>query len=164
MAKKQTKKKNGVKFGALIGAVVVLLLLIYFCARPVSVGFTYSKSTTTDLPIVGEVTTTTKTHFNTFKKVTSQVIVGEEDPIETEGYYYEKDGQIINLVTDEEGYEDAKELAEKLNSKGVEINAFTYGEGDNAAVCGGAIAMVAVLAVIEVVLAGVAVMSFIKKK
>ena len=163
MAKKNLKK-NGVKFGALIGAVVVLLLLIYFCVRPVSVGFTYSKTTTTELPVVGEVTTTTKTHFNTFKKVTSTTQVDDEDPNEAEGYYFEKDGEIIPLLTDEEGYEDAKELALDLKATGTKINAFTYGEGENVAVCGGAIAMVTVLAVIEIVLAGITVMSFIKKK
>ena len=164
MAKKKNLKKNGVKFGALIGAVVVLLLLIYFCVRPVSVGFTYSKSTTTDLPIVGETTTVTKVHFNTFKKVTTTTQINDKDPLEAEGFYFENDGEIISLITDEEGYEDAKELALDLKATGTKINAFTMGEGDDVAVCGGAIAMVTVLAVIEIVLAGVAIMSFVKKK
>lgn len=158
MAKKKNLKKNGVKFGALIGAVVVLALLIYFCVRPVSVGFTYSR-TYTDKILGKEITTTTGTHFNTFSKATKITKQGDNDPTETEFEYVVENGKVtldnelLDKVTDIFGVED-----------GTKINAFTMGEGDNVAVCGGAIAMVTVLAVIEIVLAGVAIMSFVKKK
>lgn len=155
---KKSAKKKSIKIGAVVGAVVVLLLLIAFCVRPVSVGYSYKNDDT-------------NYHFNTFSKVT---VSGEYAGVKTEKsyYYVERDGYVfINLLGSDnkdfkETIKDANEDELKLLKKsfGIKISAFKIGEDDSAITCTGAYVTVVVLAVVEVALVAVAVMSLKKKR
>ena len=168
-------KKKGVKIGAIVAAVAVLLLLIYFCVRPVSVGMTYSNTETTKNLLGKEVTTTTKVAFNSFNKMTTTTIVDGKETSKIVSWYFEKDGIVVNcglaegvLAISEDAYKEIRQTyLDNWNSEDVKdelkSSAFKYGD----ATCGGAIAVVSVLAVIELALAAVIVLSFMapaKKK
>ena len=168
-------KKKGVKIGAILASVLVLLLLIYFCVRPVSVGMTYSNTKTTKGLLGKEVTTTTKVAFNSFNKMTETTIVDGKETLKVVSWYFEKDGVVVNcglaegvLAISEDAYKEIKQTyLDNWNSENVkdELKSSAFKYGDNT--CGGAIAVVSVLAVVELVLATVVLLSFMapsKKK
>lgn len=163
--KKSTKKKS-IKIGAVVGAVVVLLLLIAFCVRPVSVGYSYSTKDT----VLGEEITTVY-HFNSFNKLTMTVKT-DDSKTSSEWWYIQKNGSILVLgqtdsMTKDE-FKDAKETVlehwDDEKESAVKINAFKCTLGDKEYKCGGAVATVVVLAVVEVALVVVAIMSHKKKR
>lgn len=156
--------KKATMIGSIVAAAVVLLLLIALCARPVSVGYTYTWKDE-----MGGVEVKTKLHFNSFNKVTMTMTMDEEEQ-SGKFYYVERDGYVF-LMDDAEAKdvkdEDFKEFKKQIKDAklddikdyGMKINAFKAGEGDETAKCGGAVATVVVLAVVDVALAGMAVAS-----
>lgn len=171
-------KKKAVMFGSIVAAAVVLVLLVAFCVRPVSVGYTYKHYDE-------ERKVTTTYHFDTLDKVTMKMDAeGTEDDVEMKFYYLVKDGCLVVLydclaedyevngvvarkAATKEELKAAKEEALKDWDKkeerdnGIRVNAFSlaeYDEGkadeDYVAKCAGAVATVVVLAVLEVALLG----------
>lgn len=163
---KKSSKKKSIKIGAVVGAVVVLLLLIAFCVRPVSVGYSYSREYTS----LGKDVTKTY-HFNSFNKVTITTKT-ENSKTSTEWWYVQKNDSFILLGTTKdvtkEKFKEMKETTlehwDDEKDSALKINAFKYTLGDEEYKCGGAVATVVVLAVVEVVLLGLAVTSFMPSK
>ena len=157
---KKFLKKKGTMIGSIVAAAVVLVLLLVFCIRPVSLCYNY-KITEDDV--------VTKYRFG-FNEVTMTM---EKDGKEAknEGYYFVKDGYLVPVMADnKEDYKKQKEaLLDKWDTvkdlyKGIEINAFTMDMYGEELVCVGAIVTVAILGVIEVVLAGMAISSIVLRK
>jgi len=157
---KKFLKKKGTMIGSIVAAAVVLVLLLVFCIRPVSVWYTY-KLTEDDV--------VTKYRFG-FNEVTMTMEKDGEEA-KNEGYYFVKDGIVVPVNADNN--EDFKEKKESMIDnwditkemyKGMEINAFTFDMYGEKLVCVGAIVTVAILGVIEVVLAGMAISSVILRK
>jgi len=157
---KKFLKKKGTMIGSIVAAAVVLVLLLVFCIRPVSVWYTY-KLTEDDV--------VTKYRFG-FNEVTMTMEKDGEEA-KNEGYYFVKDGLVVPVMADnKEDYKKQKEeILDKWDTvkdlyKGMEINAFTFDMYGEKLVCVGAIVTVAILGVIEVVLAGMAISSVILRK
>lgn len=157
---KKFLKKKGTMIGSIVAAAVVLVLLLVFCIRPVSLWYNY-KFTEDDV--------VTKYRFG-FNEVTMTM---EKDGKEAknEGYYFVKEGIVVPVnAKDKEDFKEKKESMidnwdiTKEMYKGMEINAFTFDMYGEKLVCVGAIVTVAILGVIEVVLAGMAVSSIILRK
>lgn len=162
--------------GSIVAAAVVLVLLIVLCARPVSVGYTYTEK--------GKelgVEYTVKYHFDSSKKVTvkaTQTASGVETKEEEQHYYVERDGYVFLMDAEAKDVKDAdfktwkKNITELKDDqfkayaelRGIKVSAFKLGEGDDVAKCGGAVATVVVLAVVDVALAGLAVTSVLLSK
>lgn len=150
--------KKATMIGSIVAAAVVFILLLAFCVRPVSVGYTY-KYSKDDI--------TTKIHINSFNKVTMTMeYKGESEDME--GYYFVKDG--ILIFVDAENKEDFKDQKESylenwdkdaMEEYGMKINAFKITMGDESATCGGAYATVVVLAIVDAILVAGAVASIV---
>ncbi len=173
--------KKGTMIGSIVAAAVVLVLLLVFCIRPVSVGYTYKGELE-----MGGAKFTAKAHINSFKQMTLSVYDEDGEKVESESgkyWYIEKDGYLFQIgdaeKMDKEAFKDAKETfnerwedfdkderEEYAKFAGFKINAFKaeLNSLDAEFTCGGAIATVIVLAVVEVVLAGGAVASIILRK
>lgn len=153
-------KKKGVRIGMIITAALLLALIIYFCVRPVSVGYSYTGTT----KVLGKEVTSTY-HFNSFNKVT---IDGSEN------WYFEKDGLVVVMgstkLIEHEDFKSSKDaaienwncdVAELTNPKftafGAEILGVNY-------TCVGAIVTVVIMAVVELGLISLIVLSFANKK
>jgi hypothetical protein len=173
--------KKATMIGSIVAAAVVLVLLLAFCIRPVSVGYSYTVSTESEY--YGKFTVTY--HFDTFSKVTLQSKYEKEEfasmEAEEQHWYFVKDGVLVVGPSvksmEKEDFEKAKEEAlkdwdkEEARNDGMLIDAFrirTVDEGqvgEDKAVNGGAIATVVVLAVVDAVLvAGAVVLLIVKKR
>lgn len=162
-------KKKPVKIGLIVASVLMLALITAFCARPVSVGYSY----TGKISNFGE-ELDVKYHFNSFDKVTAVAKGGIT--IEQKGWFFTNDGYLIvagevDSMTKDEFKEQKKSALDNwdtyskmLEEYGMKINAFTITIDDETLVCGGAIATVIVLAVVELGLVALTVMSFVSKK
>jgi len=157
-------KKKAVMFGSIVAAAVVLVLLVAFCVRPVSVGYTY-KNYNEDLK------TTSYMKIKTFDKMVSWSEVDGKETDKNEYWYFVKDGAIVSVPVsafDEEAWEKFKEESlehwdeKEAKENGAHINAFSIKyleegkevEEFGAYKCAGAVATVVVLAVLEVALLG----------
>ena len=152
-------KKKGVRIGMIVAAVLLLALIVYFCVRPVSVGYSYTGKT----KILGKEVTSTY-HFNAFDRVTID---------DSQNWYYEKDGLVVvkgstELVKEETfkemrenekenwNYDVAKLTNPEFNAFSAEILGVKY-------TCVGAIVSVVVMAVVELGLVALIVLSFKSK-
>ena len=156
--------------GSIVAAAVVLVLLLVFCIRPVSVWYTYSQTE----EVLG-VETTNKIHFNSFDKMTTTKIIDGKEVSKIVNWYFVKDGVVVKCgiaegigAIDKDTFKAIKEeYLDAWDSKDIESedkwNAFKE-PGEDGAVCVGAIVTVAILGVIEVVLAGMAISSVILRK
>ena len=164
-------KKKPVKIGLIVASVLMLVLIIAFCARPVSVGYTYSGKIK-----MGDTEMTLKYHFNSFDKMTGEAKT-ENTSDKSTIWYFTKGGYLITSEEEvdkmekddfkkyKEAYIENWETYEKgLEKYGSKVNAFTITMGDETLVCGGAIATVVILAVVELGLVALTVMSFLSKK
>ena len=91
---KKFLKNKATMIGSIVAAAVVFILLVAFCVRPVSVGYTYSYKG--DLRGVKDLTI--KAHVNTFDKVTLTILDKDGEEIEDmsgEYWYFEKDGLVV---------------------------------------------------------------------
>lgn len=175
--------KKATMIGSIVAAAVVFILLIAFCVRPVSVGYTYSYKG--DIADAND--WTIKAHVNSFDKVTLTTLDedGEEvDDMTGEFWYFEKDGIVVTSMmmgttedVKKEDWKDAKkeiledwdkeemeEIAEAGSPVAFKANAFKMEIMNEEFTCGGAYATVVVLAVVDVLLAGAAVYSIILSK
>ena len=176
--------KKATMIGSIVAAAVVFVLLLAFCVRPVSVGYTYSYKG----DLMGSKDLTIKAHVNTFDKVTLTVLDKEGEEIEDmsgEYWYFVKDGLVVTSfglgsTTEDMKKEDWKEVKEEalkdwdkeeieeIAEKGSPLvfksNAFKMQVMGEEFACGGAYATVVVLAVVDVLLAGAAVASFLLSK
>ena len=158
---KKFLKKKGTMIGSIVAAAVVLVLLLVFCIRPVSVWYTY-KITEDDM--VG------RYHFDSFSEITVTVEKDGEEISKNEGYYFVKDGKLVPVMAkDKDSFKKQKEeILDKWDTVKdiytIEINAFTMDMYGDTLTCVGAIVTVAILGVIEVVLAGMAISSVILRK
>lgn len=108
--------KKATMIGSIVAAAVVFILLLAFCVRPVSVGYTYSFKGDLD----GAQDLTIKAHVNTFDKVTLTVLDKDGEEIEDmsgEYWYFEKDGFVVTSfglgeTTEDMKKEDWKEFKE----------------------------------------------------
>ena len=178
MKKFLTKKSTMI--GSIVAAAVVFILLLAFCIRPVSVGYTYSYKG----DLMGAKDLTIKAHVNTFDKVTLTVLDKDGEEIEEmsgEYWYFEKDGIVVSSFImgaktedmKKSEWEDLKEEAlkdwdkEEMRDEGMVVDAFKMvsnaADGEKM-VCGGAIATVIVLALVDVLFVGVAISSVLLKK
>ena len=153
--------------------VLMVALTIGMSVRPISHGMTYSRKDT----VAGETVVST-IKFNNGKYLTAKT--GDSEGVES--WYYEEDGKILMLVPRTEGakYEDYKktvdaakklptwETAKKVAPK---VNAFkmTMGEGEDAVTytANGAIALVTILAIVDLALVACTTLSVlytVKKK
>ena len=150
-------KKKAVMFGSIVAAAVVLVLLVAFCVRPVSVGYTYKnydKKT--------EITTCFK--IKTFNKLEIWTVDEDGDKSDkTEMWYFVKDGLLAFIPSEDVDKDEWKEFKEEAikdwNEDAAEemfpeIDAFGMEMGDEEFNCAGAVATVVVLAVLEVALLG----------
>ena len=162
--------KKATMIGSIVAAAVVFILLLAFCVRPVSVGYTYSYKGDLD----GAQDLTIKAHVNTFDKVTLTVLDKDGEEIESmsgEYWYFEKDGVVLSsfvmmATTDdlkksdwEELKEDAIKNWDEAKEAGFESNAFKMEIMGEEFTCGGAYATVVVLAVVDAILVAGAVAS-----
>jgi len=177
---KKFLKKKGTMIGSIVAAAVVFILLLAFCIRPVSVGYSYKM--TSESEHLGKYTVTY--HFDSFSKVTVKSEYEKEDYAtsgEEQCWYFVKDGVLMVgpsvKSTDKDAWNDMKEKAiekwdsEKMKKEGTRIDAFKVysldadGEiEEDKAINGGAIATVIVLAVVDAVLVAGAVASVILRK
>ena len=181
--------KKATMIGSIVAAAVVFVLLLAFCVRPVSVGYSYKL--TKEREIAGKkVETTIVYHFNSFDKVTMTMQQGDEEE-SYKYWYFVKDGvlELVGLAEDykvngvvvgeamsKEDFKKEKEATLKdwdkkqARENGTRIDAFkVYGVDDgkvseDKAVNGGAIATVVVLAVVDAVLVAGAVASVLLRK
>ena len=172
---KSKKKKGSFKVSIITGvlAFVVLIGIIYLCVRPVSVGFAYTRKDVVPSLTGKNETITTEYKFDTFRKGKLKASrEGGNSTTET-FYYFEHEGLIVELE-DLDGEMTSDQYKERKDAKlknwdivkktGIKINAFTVGEGEDKAVCIGAIVSVSVLAVIEIALIASTVILLVKKK
>ena len=175
--------KKATMIGSIVAAAVVFVLLLAFCVRPVSVGYTYSYKG--DIADAKDYTITA--HVNSFDKVTLKTL--DEDGKEVEEmtgkfWYFEKDGIVVTSMmlgtAEDVKKEDWKEAKEDLledwdkerMEKAVEAgspvafksNAFKMQVMGEEFTCGGAYATVVVLAVVDAVLVAGAVASVLLRK
>ena len=173
--------KKATMIGSIVAAALVFILLVAFCARPVSVGYTYKGRF--DLLGTGSKSEMTM-HVNSFDKMTAVVDMGGME-VEMKLWYFVKDGVVciagpckdvkvmgetIYESISKEEFKDVKEEAledwdkEEMRDGGMLVDAFKM--VSNAAngekmVCGGAIATVIVLAVVDAALAALAITSVV---
>ena len=115
MKKFLTKKSTMI--GSIVAVAVVFILLLAFCIRPVSVGYTYSYKG----DLMGAKDLTIKAHVNTFDKVTLTVLDKDGEEIEDmsgEYWYFEKDGLVVTsfglgATTEDMKKEDWKKFKEE---------------------------------------------------
>ena len=166
--------KKATMIGSIVAAAVVFVLLLAFCVRPVSVGYTYSGELE-----MGGAKYTTKAHIHSFNQMTLAVYDEDGEKVKDESgkfWYVEKDGYIIpcgNVETiDKEEFKEAKEelnkqwddLKEHADKFGYKVNAFKVKVMGEEFTCGGAYATVVVLAVVDAVLVAGAVASVLLRK
>lgn len=171
---KKFLKNKATMIGSIVAAAVVLVLLLAFCIRPVSVGYTYKNYNE-------ETKITAYMKVKTFDKMVYWSEADGKESDKKEYWYFVKDGVIISRpvsALNEEAWKDFKEKAiEEWDSKeakdnGTHINAFNikYLEDGKEIEelgkysCAGAYATVIVLAVVDALLAGLAVASILVSK
>ena len=170
--------KKATMIGSIVAAAVVFILLLAFCVRPVSVGYTYSG----EMEMMGS-KFTVEAHINTFDQMTLTVLDEDGEEVESESgkfWYIEKDGYLFQLGDVEdmdkedfkkekedfnESWEDLteKEQEEASKAMGFKVNAFKAELAmlDTEFTCGGAYATVVVLAVVDAILVAGAVASIV---
>ena len=171
--------KKPVMISFIVGAIIMLILTIAWCIRPVSLGYTYTSR---------QDNTTVKYHFNSSNKITLKIDNGE-DTEKVKMWYFQKDGYLVLsglLAEDYEGdgvvvekaatkkeYKEWKETIlenwDKDEAKELypTINAFKVESNANSATSAGAIVSVVIfgtLAVASMVIATLSVIVFIKQK
>lgn len=167
---KKFLKKKATMIGSIVAAAVVFILLVVFCVRPVSVGYTYKLTKE-----VAGVENVQKIHFNSFDKLTITNIVDDKEVSEQVMWYFVKDGVVVpcglaegvGSISKDQFKEAKEEVLKDWDSDDIEAedrwNAFKA-PGEDALVCVGAYVTVAVLAVVDVLLAGAAVASIVLSK
>ena len=170
--------KKATMIGSIVAAAVVFILLIAFCVRPVSVGYTYSGEVK-----MGATKFTAEAHINSFNQMTLTVYDEDGEEVKemtAKSWYIEKDGYLFQLgevkEMDKDEFKDAKEeflkqwedLSDKQKEEyseaaGFKVNAFKaeFAMVDAEFTCGGAYATVVVLAVVDALLVAGAVASIV---
>lgn len=156
--------KKSVMISLIVAAVVMLAFTIIWSARPVSVGYTYKQDNSS-------------IHFNSTNKCTMEM-----EDTETKLWYFTKDGVLVlcgpvedvkvagvvvaEAMSKDEFKDYKKEILknwdkDEAKENGIQINAFKIGEGDDVAICAGAIVTVVIFAILTVTAATFASLSVI---
>ncbi len=145
-------KKKSTLIGLVVATIIMTLLLIVFCVRPVSLGYTYSGDNYSY-------------HFKISKYEKISEVLGAE--VKTDGYFFAKDGYLVTVAADD--YDDFKQQKENIVDnwgtvgklhQTMEINAFRIKVGDEVtATCTGAIVTVSIFGVTELALIALTVLS-----
>lgn len=156
--------KKSVMISLIVAAIVMFALTIIWCARPVSVGYTYKQDNSS-------------IHFNSTNKCTMEM-----EDTKTKLWYFTKDGVLVlcgpaedikvagtvvaKAMTKDEFKDYKKEILEdwdkeEAKENGIQINAFKIGEGDDVATCAGAIVTVVIFAILTITAATFATLSVV---
>ena len=83
--------KKPVMISFIVAAIIMLILTIAWCIRPVSLGYTYTSR---------QDNTTVKYHFNSSNKITLKIDNGE-DTEKVKMWYFQKESSLLSLPVQE---------------------------------------------------------------